>query len=159
MEPRVEQMTLPRLYGLPKKKLVWADVRRRIEQAERYWLATVRPDGGPHVVPVDGVWLDDRWFFGGSQQTVHMRNLRHEQRIVMHLEDALSAVIVEGRAELVVPSSDLADRLVAASNAKYGYSPGRDAYAGGVWVLCPQRVLAWNDLPKDATRFRFVTGS
>jgi hypothetical protein len=49
------------------------------------------------------------------------------------------------------------DRLVTASTDKYGYSPGRDAYAAGVWALQPRRVLAWNDLSKDASRFRFVT--
>jgi pyridoxamine 5'-phosphate oxidase-like protein len=155
MEPVVEQMTLPAVYGTPKQTLTWADVRRRIEQAERYWLATTRPGGGPHAVPVDGLWLDDTWFFGGSPETVHMRNLQSDQRVVMHLDDTRSAVIAEGTAELIVPSAELADRLVDASEAKYGYSPGRAAYAGGVWTLQPRRVLAWNDLPRDATRFRF----
>ncbi|MEV0388431.1 pyridoxamine 5'-phosphate oxidase family protein [Nonomuraea sp. NPDC050643] len=30
--------------------------------------ATVRADGRPHVVPVDGVWVDDRLYFGGRPE-------------------------------------------------------------------------------------------
>jgi hypothetical protein len=159
MHPQVEQLKLPRAYGSPTQTLAWPDVRRRLEQARRYWLVTIRSDGGPHAVPVDGLWLDDVWYFGGVATTLHMRNVSRDQRVVMHLEDGDAAVIVQGRAELVVPPPDLVDRLVNASTQKYGYSPGHDAYAGGVWVLRPHRVLAWNDLPKDASRFSFGSGS
>lgn len=149
---------MPKEYGAPTKTLAWDQVATRIAAAERYWLVTVRRDGRPHAVPVDGLWLDGQWFNGGKAETVHMRNLAADQRVVMHLEDTLSAVIVEGTAELVVPPADLVDRLVAASEAKYGSSPGWAAYAGGVWALRPARVLAWNDLPSDATRFTFEEG-
>ena len=61
MEPVAEQMQFPEGYGTPSKLLAWTAVRRRLEEAEQYWLATTRPDGRPHVVPVDGVWVDDVW--------------------------------------------------------------------------------------------------
>jgi nitroimidazol reductase NimA-like FMN-containing flavoprotein (pyridoxamine 5'-phosphate oxidase superfamily) len=64
-----------------------------------YWLATTRPDGRPHVVPLDGLWLDDAWFFGGSAETVKSRNLKANPRAVVHLDDSERAVIVEGRCE------------------------------------------------------------
>jgi hypothetical protein len=35
----------------------WPEARRRLEEADTYWLATVRADGRPHVVPVLAVWL------------------------------------------------------------------------------------------------------
>jgi Pyridoxamine 5'-phosphate oxidase len=67
-----------------------------------YWLATTRPDGRPHVVPLDGLWLDDAWFFGGSAETVKYRNLKANPRAVVHLDDSERAVIVEGRCEEIV---------------------------------------------------------
>jgi hypothetical protein len=155
MVPHVEIMPMPKEYGAPTRTLEWPEVEQRIESAARYWIASVRRDGRPHTVPVDGLWLDGRWFWGGKPETVHMRNVAADPRVVMHLEDAESAVICEGTAELAQPSADLVDRLVAASETKYGYSPGRAAYAGGVWALRPSVVLAWNDLPTDATRFTF----
>lgn len=36
----------------------WAEARERLEKAEVYWLATVRPDGRPRVTPVVAVWQD-----------------------------------------------------------------------------------------------------
>jgi hypothetical protein len=155
MQPTAEPLHFPPGYGDPKRTLDWPAVRGRLEAARSYWLATTRPDGRPHVVPVDGIWLDDHWYFGGSAETVHERNLRADPRVAVHLEDAASAVIVEGRAERVTPAADLAARLAGAANAKYGYGATAEGYEAGIWALRPQRALAWSAFPTDATRFRF----
>jgi hypothetical protein len=155
MEPTVAQINLPPGYGTPERALEWNAIRTRLEAAERYWLATTRPDGRPHVVPVDGVWVDGVWYFGGHPDTVHQRNLQHNQDIAVHLEDTVKAVIAEGRAEMVKPSPELARRLIAASKKKYGYAMPDEAYAFGVWTLAPRRVLAWENVAADPTRFTF----
>src|SRR5687768_7996686 len=98
-EPRVEQLDLPKDYGTPKKLLAWSDVSARIEKSFAYWLATTRPDGRPHVMPRDGIWLDNVLYYGGSPKTVHNRNLEKNPNVVMHLEDAQGATIVEGVVE------------------------------------------------------------
>jgi Pyridoxamine 5'-phosphate oxidase len=36
----------------------WAEARERLADADSYWLATVRPDGPPHLVPLLAVWVD-----------------------------------------------------------------------------------------------------
>jgi nitroimidazol reductase NimA-like FMN-containing flavoprotein (pyridoxamine 5'-phosphate oxidase superfamily) len=131
-------------------------VRERLESAKRYWLATVRPDGRPHVVPLDGNWLDDRWYFGGSPETVKHRNLTANPRAVLHLEDGLSATIVEGRCEVIQPDDEFANRLSELSKEKYGFGPPPSVYMTGVWELTPVRVLAWVEFPRDATRFVFA---
>jgi nitroimidazol reductase NimA-like FMN-containing flavoprotein (pyridoxamine 5'-phosphate oxidase superfamily) len=155
MEPAAEKMSLPAGYGTPEKPLDWATVHQRIADSDRVWLATTRPDGRPHVVPVDGLWLEGSWYFGGSPETVHMRNLRENPSVVIHLGDVMSVVIAEGRAELVTPPSARANALVAASKQKYGYAPPAQAYQAGVWCLTPTRILAWQSFPQDVTRFRF----
>ena len=68
-EPTAERIDLPEGYGTVERTMEWAAVRERLEQAPRYWLVTTRRDGRAHVVPVDGVWLDDTWWYGGSPQT------------------------------------------------------------------------------------------
>jgi hypothetical protein len=156
MEATAELLDLPKEYGTPKVTLEWVVVRGRLESSERYWLATTRPDGRPHVIPIDGIWLDDRWYFGGAPQTVSMRNLEANLEIVMHLEDPMQAVIVEGAAEWVTPSPEDATRLAEASKEKYGYAPSPEDYAKGVWALRPRRALAWTEFPKDCTRFQFA---
>jgi hypothetical protein len=36
----------------------WADTLRALEQAELFWVTTVRADGRPHTTPLVAVWLD-----------------------------------------------------------------------------------------------------
>ena len=153
--PRTSSIRLPAEYGTPAQTLPWEDVRSRLERASQYWLATTRPDGRPHTVPVDGLWVDDRWYFGGSPEAIHQRNLRTNREIVVHLADPMEAVIMEGPASWRVMASSDARRLAAASKAKYGYAPPLHVYTSGVWTLEPRRVLAWTDFPGDATRFDF----
>ncbi len=153
--PRTEQLPIPPEYGRPSRLLDWAVVEARLHDAHHYWLATVWPDGRPHAVPFDGLWRAGRWYFGGSPMTVKHRNLLVNPHATLHLDDAVSAVIVDGRCEMEKPSAEGARGLVAASEAKYGYAPPVDAYLGGVWALRPGRVLAWTELHVDATRFVF----
>jgi hypothetical protein len=159
MDPTATPLRLPAEYGTVRRTMAWPEVSRRLGEALRYWLATVRPDGRPHVVPVDGLWLDDAWYSGGHPSTVHQRNLRHSPEMVVHLEDAGRAVVAEGRGVVVAADAALADRLVAASKEKYGYGPPAAVYRDGVWRLRPRRVLAWDTFPDDATRFDFPDGS
>jgi nitroimidazol reductase NimA-like FMN-containing flavoprotein (pyridoxamine 5'-phosphate oxidase superfamily) len=156
-DPVAELLQLPPEYGVPQAPLAWARVRERLAGAARYWLATVRPDGRPHVVPLDGIWLDDRWYFGGSPATVKHANLKADPRAVLHLEDALQAVIVEGECDEVFPDASLARRLSELSKSKYGFGPDPESYTrNGVWCLRPVRVLSWERFPRDATRFVFA---
>jgi hypothetical protein len=159
MKPKVEQLDLPEGYGNPSSLLHWDAVRRELEEAPQYWVATTRPDGRPHVVPRDGIWLDDTWFYGGSPETVHNRNVEHNSEAVMHIGDGAKAIIVEGEVKHIIPERDFADRLADASNNKYshyGLNLTADTYvANGTWALKARRVLAWTNLPENATRFRF----
>lgn len=155
MEPIAELLDLPEGYGKAQTRLKWDAVRTELSSAERYWIATTREDGRPHVVPVDGIWLDDLWYYGGSEESVHHRTVTANPHVIMHLEDAMKAVIVEGEVRSTNPTKPVAERLAATSKEKYGYAPPAADYEKGVLTLFPSRVLAWTTFPKDATRFRF----
>jgi hypothetical protein len=155
MEPTAEPLSLPAAYGRVTTTRPWSAVRERLEQAPRYWLVTTRSDGRAHVVPVDGLWLDDTWYYGGSPDTQHNRNLEQDPHAVIHLEDSMDVVIVEGFMEREKPSPDMARRMAASSKAKYGYPTNSETYAAGVWGLRPERARAWSSFPTDATRFVF----
>ena len=45
----------------------WGKGRRELQDAEVYWLSTVRPDGRPHVTPLLGIWLDGALYFCTGQ--------------------------------------------------------------------------------------------
>ena len=154
MEPVAELLDFPEGYGKATGTLTWTAVRTELERAQHYWVATVRPDGRPHVVPLEGLWIDDAWYYSGSKETVHYRNAEANPQAVMHLEEAAKTFIVEGEVLPIDPTQPLVARLAKASREKYGYAPDAGEYVG-VLRLTPRRVLAWTAFPKDATRFRF----
>lgn len=163
--PRADRPVFPAGYGLPtttEGMLSWPDVEARLVPAIAYWMATVRPDGRPHVVPRWGVWLHGRFWYDGSPDTVHARNLVANPSCSLHLENGTEAVIVEGESHPTRADADGVGAQLAAAYSKYhklGYSPNPDSWSGehggGLRVLAPKRALAWFSFPGDATRFTF----
>ena len=162
---RSDRPVFPEGYGLPSTTtgmLAWDDVEARLVGGIAYWLATVRPEGTPHVVPRWGVWLDGRFWYDGAPTTRHARNLATNPACALHLESGTEVVIVEGESAATrAPATTLGVRLAAAFGKYHdlGYSPDADAWAGddggGLRVLTPRRALAWFAFPTDATRFTF----
>ncbi len=160
-EPTSESLPLPVEYGKATKPMAWPEADRLLAESRVYWIGSVRPDGRPHVVPSDGIWLDDALYFGGSEATVHMRNVRSNGNAVAHVGDGLqAAVIVEGAVAHEIPELSTAERLAEANNTKYadyGMTMTADAYLQtGVTALRARRVLAWTRFPENATRFVFA---
>jgi hypothetical protein len=155
---------MPPGYGVEKADtfLRWEAVELRLRGSLHYWVATSRPDGRPHVVPRWGVWLDGAFWYDGSPETIHVRNLASNQRCILHLEDGEEAVIVEGRSVASDPIVGSFGVLLAGEFArKYGptYEPGPDSWsgadAGGLRTLRPETAMAWTRFPSDVTRFTF----
>jgi hypothetical protein len=163
--PSVDRPTFPQGYGLPDTTdglRPWAQVERRLVEATAYWLASVRPDGRPHVVPRWGVWHRGTFWYDGSPDTLHARNLVANPQCALHLESGTEAVIVEGRSLPTRADADTLGAELAEAYAKYhdlGYRPEPASWSGedggGLRVLTPTRALAWFDFPGDATRFTF----
>ena len=95
----------------------WDQTRRTLEDAELFWIATVRADGRPHVTPLVAIWLDDAIYFAtgvGEQKAV---NLRTNQNVILttgcnEWERGLD-VVVEGEAVQVIEETVL-ERLAEA---------------------------------------------
>src|SRR4051794_13205580 len=92
-------------YPFPKTEdgmVPWSRVKDLLEQSRYYWLATVRPDGRPHVAPLWGAWVDDFLYFDGSPQTRWARNIAANAAASVNLESGNDVVIVEGTVEFLV---------------------------------------------------------
>ena len=147
----------------------WDQTRRTLEEAELFWIATVRADGRPHVTPLVAVWLDDAIYFAtgfGEQKAV---NLRSNKNVILmtgcnEWEQGLD-VVVEGEAVQVVEESVL-ERLAEAWAAKWdgrwhyevnegGFRHGANADAVLVFSVKPTKVLAFAKGTFGQTRHRF----
>jgi hypothetical protein len=136
----------------------WA--RERLAVARTWWVASVRPDGRPHVMPIWGAWVDDRAYLLGQLTARWGRNLQRNPACVVHIEQGDDVVIIEGDARLVTaPDQRLLDGLKAAF-ARYAATPDAvvepAAWIGkGFWEVVPHTVFGFSDYVTDATRWRF----
>jgi hypothetical protein len=165
-DPSADRPQMPAGYGVPETTegvLPWERVERALVESIHYWAITTRPDGRPHAVPRWGVWVRDAFWYDGSPDTVHVRNLAQSPDMVLHLESGEHAVVLEGTAAPSQPAdAELGRTLSEMFAVKYGprgYTPTADAWsgtdAGGLVVFRPHKALAWFEFPNDVTRFRF----
>jgi general stress protein 26 len=101
----------------------WAEAREHLEKASIYWLATVRPDGRPHVTPLLAVWLDGALYFCTGAGERKAKNLAHNSQCVITTGcNVLEGVdlVVEGEAARVSDEAIL-QRLVGLYASKYDW--------------------------------------
>ena len=125
----------------------WTDVETRLAGADEYWMVTVRADGTPTPRPVWGVWLDERLLLSVGSSS-HWRGIASHPEVAVHLGDAVSVVIVEGRARKAT-GEDLFRRYLEVYNPKYSWNfePTNPMVVDGTIEVLPSAVLAWNTIP------------
>jgi nitroimidazol reductase NimA-like FMN-containing flavoprotein (pyridoxamine 5'-phosphate oxidase superfamily) len=127
----------------------------RLARARNYWLATVRPEGRPHAMPVWGVWLDGRLWFSTGRRSRKAKNLAANPACVIFPESASETVIVEGTAEQATDPEALA-RFKAVYKAKYDWD--LDLALGPIFAVRPRVVFGFvdNPDPKKGSPTRWV---
>jgi hypothetical protein len=83
----------------------WEVARARLanpEQPRTCWLATTRPDGRPHLMPVIGIWIDGAMHVVAGEGTQKARNIAADSRCVIATSSTTLPsldIIVEGHAD------------------------------------------------------------
>lgn len=118
-----------------REPTAWSDALDRLDGGGRYWLATVRPDGRPHLVPVLAVWVGGTVHFCAGPGTGKVRNLTHSPHCAISVGGDGLDLVVEGQA--VRATDEQTVRAVAeayASTLGEVEGPGRPAggRTGGV---------------------------
>ena len=97
-----------------------AHVEQRLREEPIVWFTTVRPDGGPHTVPVWFLWDGETFLIFSQPGNLKIRNLQRNPHITLALDGTKQGgdvVTVEGEAELLSePSRNI---LVPAFGEKY----------------------------------------
>jgi hypothetical protein len=165
LEPEIDRPHMPG-YGIrPATEgtglLSWSWARERLERSHDYWVATGRPNGTPHLMPVWGVWLEEALWFSSSRASRKARNLEWQARCAITTNNAYEPVIVEGDAELIEDRAAIA-RFVDAVNDKYRTNYGLDFFVAAacfrvrpVWAFG----LLESDFTGSPTRWRFPTAT
>jgi hypothetical protein len=122
----METRNLADLYGLDP--LDWTAVRDRLAEGlpqapgsggpDRHtcWLATLDPDGSPHVTGIGAVWAHDAFWFETGSGTRKGRNLARDPRCALSVATHGFDLVVEGDAVQVLDRETVAEmaRLWAA---------------------------------------------
>jgi hypothetical protein len=145
--------------------LEWSWAAERLTASRNYWVASVWPDGHPHVMPVWGMWDDSTLWFSSSAGSRKSKNLRADPRCVITTE-ASDPVIVEG---IALPATEpgVLQRVIDLMNAKYATHielSFLDPAVNTTFGVRPQRVFGMRDadFTGSPTRWTFedqATGS
>lgn len=114
----MEATNLADLYHLPL--MDWAPIEARLAQGmtqapgtggpERHtcWLATIDPDGRPHVTGIGAIWLDGAFWFETGRSTRKGKNLARDPRCSLSVAAHDFDLVVDGEAHVVTDPAAVA---------------------------------------------------
>ena len=115
----MDATNLADLYDLPTME--WAPVAARLEEGvaqgpgdggpDRHtcWLATIDPDGRPHVTGIGALWVDGAFWFETGERSRKGRNLARDPRCTLSVATAAFDLVVDGEAQVVRDPARVAD--------------------------------------------------
>jgi nitroimidazol reductase NimA-like FMN-containing flavoprotein (pyridoxamine 5'-phosphate oxidase superfamily) len=145
----------------------WAEARRRLQDAELFWVTTVRPDGRPHTTPLIAVWLDGALYFTTGPTEQKAKNISKNPLCILmtgcnDLKEGVD-LVVEGDAVKVGDDDKLA-RIADAYVSKYGEDWRFEVHDGAfhhgpgeAWVfeVAPSTAYGFGKGDYSHTRWRF----
>ena len=139
--------------------LPWSWAEERLTKSHDYWVATVRPDGRPHLMPVWAVWDGGALWWSSSVESRKARNLAADTRCSIATDNAWEPVVLEGTAERIT-DHDALERFIARENEKYGTDYGVDFVdptVNATFRVAPSWVfsLTEDDFTGSPTRWNF----
>lgn len=112
--------------------------QHRLETSRNLWLATVRPNGSPHLVPIWFVWLDRKAYICTSAESVKARNIRTNPQVAFALEDGNDPVLIEGTARIL---ESMSPEVVAAFQQKFDWNIRTDETYNAIIEITPLKVV------------------
>jgi Pyridoxamine 5'-phosphate oxidase len=140
--------------------LPWSWAAERLTSSHDYWLATVWPDGRPHVMPVWGVWQEESVWFSSGGASRKSRNLAVNPRATITTDNALQPVVIDGTVVRIF-ELDVIASFAGWVNAKYDTDYSVDFFTGNCcYRLRPLSAfgLTEGDFPGSPTRWVFPSG-
>lgn len=133
--------------------LPWSWAEERLAAAHEYWVATVRPDGRPHLMPVWAMWHEGALWFSSTAGSRKTRNLRANPQCSVSIDNGTEPVVIEGAAEEIHDPVAIA-RIAALEKQKYptGYAAEQPLFR-----VAPARAfgIAAGDPTGSPTRWTF----
>jgi general stress protein 26 len=114
-----------------------ADIQR-LETERNLWLASVRPNGSPHLVPIWFVWHDDKAFLCTSRESVKARNISKNPNVVFALQDGDNPLVIQAAAQIL---DEVPKEVTDAFKRKFDWDIQGDKIYNAVVELTPVSVV------------------
>jgi F420H(2)-dependent biliverdin reductase len=117
------------------------EIEARLGAERNIWLATVRANGTPHLVPIWFVWWNNQAWICTSPRSVKARNMGRQPHVMFSLENGDKPALAEGVATRV--EAPFPVELAAAFKTKFGWDINTDSDYGAVFAIEVSRWLSW----------------
>jgi hypothetical protein len=117
------------------------EINKRLTDSSNIWLATVRPDLRPHLVPVWFIHWNDRFFLCIEPGSVKSNNLTGNPAVVLALEDGSKPIICEGFASAV--ENPWPEEVIGMFKGKYDWDIRADEQYSLLVRIKPLKWLSW----------------
>jgi hypothetical protein len=159
LEPEPPEATRPTVPGYEFSAktpdlLPWKWAVKRLKKSRQYWIATVRPDGAPHLMIIWGLWLEDSFWFSTGTSSRKGRNLAENPKCVIGTDDAAKAVILEGKVEMIDARHAGFEKFAAAYEKKYEWNLREMTQV--VYRLRPSKGFGLYEKKFDQTATRWI---
>lgn len=114
---------------------------QRLQGDQNIWLATVRADGKPHLVPIWFVYLQNRIIICIEPGSVKGRNLLQNARVSLALEDGSHPLLCEGYARLV--PNETPSEIIDLFKKKYDWDISEETRYTQLIEIIPEKWLSW----------------
>jgi hypothetical protein len=156
----------PRYSDNLAEAIPWPKAVALLEQAELFWVSSVRFDGRPHVTPVVAVWLDGALYFSIGPKEQKSRNLAANPHCAVttgcNSWDEGVDIVLHGEVDIVRDLSHLqkvADGFLAKYGSDWAFEVEDDGTFRGpslVYQLKPTQALGFGKgNPFSHTRWDF----
>jgi len=114
---------------------------KRLQDSQILWMATVRHDGRPHLVPVWFAFADGKLYCCIEPESVKGRNLVVNPRASVALEEGKHPIICEGRAAFL--AKPWPGGVVETFASKYDWDISTDNQYTALVEVTPDKWMMW----------------
>ncbi len=111
------------------------------EEMKMIHVATVKPSGSPHVVPVLALYYDEKIYFATDRRSVKVKNILNNNNVAVITADGYRAVITEGKAR-ILSEEEVTNRVADLFREKHPWRPRFERGSTQVLVeITPEKIM------------------